>query len=66
MTPANASDFKRRIEVSVPTFSLAPRLVVGTERVTTMVRLGFQRPPFRLVYTASTNISVVHKPASPR
>ena len=30
------SNFKRRVEVSVPTFSLAPQLVVGTDRVTTI------------------------------
>src|SRR4030095_11849334 len=30
------SNFKRRVEVSVPTFSLAPQLVVGTERATTI------------------------------
>lgn len=30
------SNFKRRVDVSVPTFSLAPRLVVGTDRVTTI------------------------------
>ncbi len=30
------SNFRRRVEVSVPTFSLAPQLVVGTDRVTTI------------------------------
>ena len=30
------SNFKRRVEISVPTFSLAPQLVVGTDRVTTI------------------------------
>lgn len=30
------SNHRRRVEVSVPTFSLAPRLVVGTERATTI------------------------------
>jgi LysR family nod box-dependent transcriptional activator len=30
------SNFKRNVEVSVPTFNLAPRLVVGTDRVTTI------------------------------
>jgi LysR family transcriptional regulator, nod-box dependent transcriptional activator len=30
------SNFKRRVEVSVPTFSLAPQLVVGTDRATTI------------------------------
>ncbi len=30
------SGFKRRVEVSVPTFSLAPHLVVGTGRVATL------------------------------
>ena len=30
------SNLKRRVEVSVPAFSLAPHLVVGTERVTTI------------------------------
>jgi DNA-binding transcriptional LysR family regulator len=30
------SNFKRRVEVVVPTFSLAPRLVVGTDRVATI------------------------------
>jgi DNA-binding transcriptional LysR family regulator len=30
------SNFKRRAEVSVPAFSLAPQLVVGTDRVTTI------------------------------
>jgi DNA-binding transcriptional LysR family regulator len=30
------SNFKRRVEVSVPTFSLAPQLVVGTDRVATI------------------------------
>ena len=30
------SNFKRRAEVSVPTFSLAPQLVVGTDRVATI------------------------------
>ena len=30
------SNFKRRVEVSVPAFSLAPQLVVGTDRVATL------------------------------
>ena len=30
------SNFKRRVEVSVPAFSLAPQLVVGTDRVATI------------------------------
>src|SRR6185295_9523449 len=30
------SNFKRRVEISVPTFSLAPQLVVGTGRVATI------------------------------
>jgi DNA-binding transcriptional LysR family regulator len=30
------SNFKRRVEVSVPTFSLAPQLVVGTDRIATI------------------------------
>jgi len=30
------SNFKRRIEVSVPAFHMAPQLVVGTDRVTTI------------------------------
>ena len=30
------SNFKRRAEVSVPTFSLAPQLVVGTDRIATI------------------------------
>src|SRR4029434_2099001 len=30
------SNFKRRVEVSVPTFSLAPQLVVGTDRIATL------------------------------
>jgi DNA-binding transcriptional LysR family regulator len=30
------SNYKRRVEVSVPAFSLAPQLVVGTDRVTTI------------------------------
>jgi LysR family nod box-dependent transcriptional activator len=30
------SNVKRRVEVSVPTFSLAPQLVVGTDRATTI------------------------------
>ena len=30
------SNFKRRVEVVVPTFSLAPQLVVGTDRITTI------------------------------
>ncbi|HEV8393620.1 MAG TPA: LysR family transcriptional regulator [Vicinamibacterales bacterium] len=30
------ANFKRRVEVSVPTFSLAPQLVVGTDRVATI------------------------------
>jgi DNA-binding transcriptional LysR family regulator len=30
------ANFRRRVEVSVPAFSLAPQLVVGTERVATI------------------------------
>jgi DNA-binding transcriptional LysR family regulator len=30
------SNFKRRVEISVPTFNLAPQLVVGTGRVATI------------------------------
>jgi DNA-binding transcriptional LysR family regulator len=47
------SDFKRRVEVSVPTFSLAPQLVVGTGRVATITtRLAVkcaERLPLKLV-----------------
>jgi LysR family transcriptional regulator, nod-box dependent transcriptional activator len=47
------SNFKRRVEVSVPTFSLAPQLVVGTGRVATITtRLAVkcaQRLPLKLV-----------------
>lgn len=30
------SNFRRRVEISVPAFSIAPQLVVGTDRVTTI------------------------------
>jgi LysR family transcriptional regulator, nod-box dependent transcriptional activator len=30
------SNVRRRVEISVPTFSMAPQLVVGTDRVTTI------------------------------
>jgi DNA-binding transcriptional LysR family regulator len=47
------SSFKRRVEVSVPTFSLAPHLVVGTGRLTTLTtRLAVkcaERLPLKLL-----------------
>jgi len=47
------SNFKRRVEVSVPTFSLAPQLVVSTDRATTITtRLAAkysQIMPLRLI-----------------
>jgi len=47
------SNFKRRVEISVPTFSLAPQLVVGTGRVATITtRLAVkcaEKLPLKLV-----------------
>jgi DNA-binding transcriptional LysR family regulator len=47
------SNFKRRVEVSVPTFGLAPQFVVGTDRVATITtRLAVkcaERLPLKLV-----------------
>jgi DNA-binding transcriptional LysR family regulator len=47
------SNFKRRVEISVPTFSLAPQLVVGTSRVATIAtRLAVKcagRLPLKLI-----------------